>query len=237
LIETARNRAAEEAASEREARERMATQVAEQFAAEAELRKQEAEQIRATALTGEPYQRPVAAPYASTPGEGRYVTSNIFGVPLSDLVKVVVLVTETESPIHKVDLFTRVAAMWGLRAGSRIQARILTACESAERGGITRRRGDFYWSASSDQKCPLRSRSGTKIPADRIADEEYQEAICAVLSEGHAFSLDHLTSEVRGVFGFSRTGAVLETAIKRVIEGLLREGRLGEGSTGIRLRN
>jgi very-short-patch-repair endonuclease len=236
LIETARSRAADEAASEREARERLAMQVAEQFAAEAELRKQEAEQIRATALTGEPYQRPVAASYASTSGEGRYVTSNIFDVPLSDLVKVVVLVVETESPIHKVDLFTRVAAMWGLRAGSRIQALILTACESAERGGITRRRGDFYWSASSDQKCPLRSRSGTKIPADRIADEEYQEAICAVLSEGHAFSLDHLTSEVRGVFGFSRTGPVLETTIKRVIEGLLRDGKLGEGSTGIRLR-
>jgi hypothetical protein len=142
--------------------------------------------------TGEPYQRPVASPYASTPGEGRYVTSNIFGVPLSNLVKVVALVVETESPIHKVDLFTRVAAMWGLRAGWRIQARILTACESAERGGITRRPGDFYWSASSDQKCPLRSRSGTKIPADRIADEEYQEAICAVLSEGHAFSLRNL---------------------------------------------
>lgn len=33
------------------------------------------------------------------------------GVPLSDLVREVTLVVETESPIHKVDLLTRVAGV------------------------------------------------------------------------------------------------------------------------------
>ena len=205
-------------------------------AEDAERIKQEVAEIRATALDSEPYQRPFAAPYVTTPGEGKYATSNFYAATLGDLVKLVVLVVETESPIHRFDVLTRVAGMWGMRLGSRIQGRILQACESAEGGGVVRLSGDFYWGVSSGGKCAVRSRAGTRIPGDRIAAEEYHKAILAVVAKGHAFSRIQLVNEVRSVLGFSRTGAILDAAINSAIDAFLCVGKLGEASTGLCLR-
>ncbi len=126
--------------------------------------------------------------------------------------------------------------MWGQRAGPRIQSRIIEACRSAENRGVIQRRGEFYWSISTPDKFPVRSRFGTKIPANRVAPEEYREAITLILVQGHAFSRHELVKEVRAVFGFSRTGAILDEAINREVDFMLQAGRVGEGSTGIRLR-
>ena len=236
LIEDARQGVRDEVTAEREARDRLAREAAERSKEEEQFRQQEAAALRANALNSRAYERPFAAPYVFTPGDGRYATSNFFAVPLSDLVKAVVLVIETESPIHKVDLLTRVASMWGFKAGLRIQARILTATESGERGKLIERRGDFYWSISINGECKFRSRAGTRISGDRIAPEEYQQAIIAVLSKGHTFARTHLVNEVRSVFGFSRTGPILDEAVNAAIDGLTSQGKLGEGSTGIGLR-
>lgn len=237
LIEEDRVRAHEEATAESAARERLARETEARAAEDAERINQEVAEIRATAFDVEAYERPRATQYVMTPGEGKYATSNFFSATLGDLVKMIVLVVETESPVHQLDVLTRVAGMWGLRLGSRIQARILHACDSTEGGGVVHRRGDFYWSLSSPVKCTVRSRAGTRIPGDRIAPEEYCEAILAVLGKGHAFSRTQLVNEVRSVFGFSRTGAILDEAINAAIDALLSRGRLGEGSTGIRVRN
>jgi very-short-patch-repair endonuclease len=236
LVEEDRIRAREEASTEREARERLAREVAARAAEDAERTKQEVTEIRATALDAEPYERPRPGPYVLTPGEGTYATSNFFAATLGDLVKMIVLVVETESPVHQLDVLTRVAGMWGLRLGSRIQARILHACDSAEGGGVVHRRGDFYWSTSSAGKCTVRSRAGTRIPGDRIAPEEYHEAILAVLAKGQALSRTQLVNGVRSGFGFSRTGAILDEAINSAIDTLLNTGKLGEASMGIRMR-
>lgn len=50
------------------------------------------------------------------------------------------------------------------------------------------------------------------------------------------FSRSHLTTEVRSVLGFSRTGAALDETIAGAINALLATGKLGEGSVGIRLQ-
>ncbi len=236
LIEGARKRAQDEAIAEREARERLEEETAAHAEEEEKIRKQEAAAIRETALNSEAYQRPVAPPYVFAPSDGFYVTANFFAVPLGDLVKAVVLIVETESPIHKIDLLTRVANLWGFKAGQRIQARILTACESVERGRMIDRKGDFYWSVSAEGQCKFRSRAETRIPGDRIALEEYEQAVIAILSKGHTFAPTHPVSEVRSVFGFSRTGPILDEAINVAIDSLTRQGKLGEDSTGIGLR-
>ena len=99
------------------------------------------------------------------------------------------------------------------------------------------RRDEFYWSASAAWECQFRSRAGTRIPGDRIASEEYQMAIVSILSKGHTFARHQLINEVRSVFGFSRTGPVLDEAINSAIDALLSENKIGEGSTGIGLRH
>ncbi len=232
LIQETRARLLEEAETERQTRERAATEAAARSVEEVETARKE--DIAVTARTaGKTYERPVAAPYLLTPGEGRFAGRDIMEAPMSQLVGAVTEVVINEAPIHVTDLFTRVAGMWSSRLGTRIQARIQQACDSAERGGALRRRDEFFWSL--EDKCRLRSRSGTRIPANRIAPEEYAETIFAVLGTGFGFSRSQLIQEVRSVLGFSRTGALLDEAIGAVIDLLLEGGKLGEGSSGIRL--
>jgi very-short-patch-repair endonuclease len=233
LIEEARARSLEEAEADRRTRERAAAEAAVRAAEELEIARQEAAVLTAR-TEGKTYERPVALPYGITPGEGRFAGSEILEAPLSQLVAAVTEVVAIEAPIHAAELATRVAGLWGSRAGPRKQARIQQACEAAERGGALQRRGEFLW--SPDGTCRLRSRNGTRIGAGRIAPEEYAEAILAVLGTGFGFSRAQLIQEVRAVLGFSRTGANLDEAIGAAIDHLTQEGRLGDGSNGIRLR-
>lgn len=57
-----------------------------------------------------------------------------------------------------------------------------------------------------------------------------------VLRAGDGLERKLLTNHVRALFGFSRTGQNLEAAIGAAIDALLADEIVGEGSTGIRLR-
>src|SRR6266446_3397800 len=235
LIEATRVSAIEEARAEEEARERVQREEESKAAEEGANLRQEAAVMLATAVSSEPYQRPVAASYETTPGVGRYLPSQLLAASAGQIVRALIRVVDTESPIHMIDHATRVAGMWGHRLGPRIQSRIIEACGVAESCREIQRRGEFYWKTGATGKCKVRSRAGTGIPANRIAPEEYREAILDVLAKGHAFSRHQLVNEVRSVFGFSRTGAILDEAINREIDAMLHNGKVGEGSTGIRL--
>ena len=76
-----------------------------------------------------------------------------------------------------------------------------------------------------------------KIPADRVSPEEFEQAILSVLAGGHRLPRAVLTTEVRSVLGYSRTGAIIEDAVSDAISRLLASGRLGEGSTGLAVRS
>jgi hypothetical protein len=122
--------------------------------------------------------------------------------------------------------------------GSRIQARIAEATLAAERDRVIARRGNFLWPRDlAPADAPVRSRTGMRMAPDRIAAEEYQAAIRAILGSGHGFSRGQLTTEVRSVLGFGRTGAALDEAIGGVIDALVADGTLGESSSGLRLRS
>lgn len=236
LIETTRTRSLEEAQAEKEARERFDRENKTKLAETAEQLRQEAAALGGEAHSVEPYQRPVAVPYVATIGGGNNLNAPLLAERLGELIKACVLVIETESPIHWIDLAARVAALWGQRAGPRIQSRIREACGLAVKSSLIQQRGDFFWSLSTPSRLPVRSRLGTKIPANRVASEEYRQAITLILEQGHAFSRHELVKEVRAVFGFSRTGAILDEAINREVDFMLQSGKVGEGSMGIRLR-
>ena len=104
----------------------------------------------------------------------------------------------------------------------------------AERQHLIERRGAFLWNPGSE--VVVRSRAGTRIPAERIAPEEYRAAVELVLGGGRALARPALVNEVRSVLGFARTGASLDEAIGAVLDVMVTEGALGEGSTGVRLR-
>lgn len=180
------------------------------------------------------YERPVGAPYVLAAGAGRYAGRELLDEPLAAVAGAVAAVVEAEAPVHEEDVISRVAAMWDTRAGARIEARIVEACQSAERNRAVERRGAFLWKPG--RACVVRSRAGTRISADRIAPEEYRAAILAVLASGRGFARPVLVNEVRAVLGFARTGATLDESIGAALDAMLAEGMLGEGSTGVRQR-
>lgn len=180
------------------------------------------------------YERPAAAPYEVADGDGRYAERDLLGEPPATLATAVATVVEVESPVHIDDVIARVAGMWDTRAGTRIQARIVEACTLAERQRLVERRGDFVWHPG--RPAVARSRAGTRMSAERIAPEEYRAALMMVLESGHGFMRPALVMEVRSVLGFGRTSAALDEAIGAVVDAMLAEGTLGEGSTGVRLR-
>jgi very-short-patch-repair endonuclease len=229
LIEQSRVRAREEAAAEREARARAAADAAR--AAELAAAAAAAPPSRAR---GAVYERPTVPPYQFTDGEGCYAGTDLLGAPTSQLLQAITAVVDAEAPIHLSDLTARVAGMWRTRVGARIAARITDTCQAAERDGLLRCRDGFVW--RPDETCLVRSRAGTRIPAERIAPEEYHAAVLLVLRSGFGFARDDLINEVRAVFGYSRTGPQLEAAIGSAIDRLLAHGTVGEGAAGIQLR-
>jgi hypothetical protein len=184
--------------------------------------------------TPDEYERPIARPYEFAEGEGRYAGRELLAEPPATLANAVSAVVETESPVHIDDVIARVAGMWDTRAGTRIHARIVEACALAERQRLVERRGEFVWEPG--REAVARSRAGTRVPAERIAPEEYRSAVMMVLQAGRGFARPALVTEVRSLLGFARTGAALDEAIGLVLDAMLAEGLLGEGSTGIRLR-
>jgi hypothetical protein len=150
---------------------------------------------------------------------------------LADIVRRIV---EKEGPLHEADLIARVCDVWGTKAGARIQAAIREAVVLADRNQFIVRRGPFAWTV--DGRCQVRSRVGTGISGDRIPPEEIAHGIRLVLSSGVAFERPPLITEVRGLFGYNRTGPILEAAIGSVLDGLVADGVVGEGSRGLLLR-
>ena len=58
----------------------------------------------------------------------------------------------------------------------------------------------------------------------------------AEIARGHGFSLDQRDAELRSVLGYPRATAALDEAIRTVVASMLEDGRLREGTTGIKLR-
>ncbi|HST61927.1 MAG TPA: DUF3320 domain-containing protein, partial [Longimicrobium sp.] len=166
-----------------------------------------------------------------------FAGTDILAAPQSLLLNALRVVLDAEAPLHLDDATARVAAMWGLtRTGSRIEARIAQAVEAAQAQGILARRGEFIYAPGGP--VAVRSRREVRIPAERIAPEEYREAALQVLRAAPGgLPRKELTAQVRSMLGFSRTGARLEEAIGATLEALLADGTCGEASTGIRLRD
>jgi hypothetical protein len=198
--------------------------------------------VPAAAESG-PYVRPTVPAYRFAEGEGKYAGADFVEAPTSHVTAAIIGIVEAEGPVHVDDVASRVAAMWGMRrVGRRISAKVESAVLAAVESGGSRssivQRGDFLWPRAlteSGEPVPVRSRAGTRIPGDRVAPEEIREAIRLVLQSAGGMTRDELLSEVRHVLGVGRTA--LAPAFNEAIEGMLRGGSVGEGSTGYALRS
>jgi hypothetical protein len=141
-------------------------------------------------------------------------------------------VVDQEGPVHQEDIIPRVAETFGdQRVGPRIARHLDSALTTADRRGLIKRRGEFVY--RPDGRLQVRSRAGTGIPGERIAPEEYQEAVFLILRCNGPLFRGAPVAETRNLFGFSRTGAKLEERIGLAVDSLVGSGRIGEGSGGL----
>jgi very-short-patch-repair endonuclease len=229
LVERSRAETTERVAAEAEAEERARVTAESDRAAAAP----------ATEPVGAPggYVRPAVPAYRLADGEGKYAGADFLDAPSARVVAAIVEVVNVESPVHVDDVASRVAGMWGAaRVGSRIAAKLQEALAFAARSGLVATRGDFVWSpagAAPGAAVPVRSRAGMRVPAERIAPEEIEEAITLVLGSAGGLTRDELVAEVRQVLGVGRAVA---PAVDDALRELARRGRVGEGSVGYALR-
>jgi len=178
-----------------------------------------------------------AAPYVLAKTPLLYPGQDLNEAPASRISHAINEIVAVEAPLHIKDLASRVAARWGYNVvGSGMMRRIRSVLEDDARTAKILLEGDFVFDSKSAERVAVRSRAGTNIPADRIAPEEYRAAILLALQAGDGIDRKTLVNTVRALFGFSRTGPNLESAIGAAIEGLLADQTIGEGSTGIKLR-
>lgn len=178
------------------------------------------------------YRRPSLPDYKVF--SAKKMRGELLDAPTDAVADVVSKVVELEGPVHEADVIARVCALWDTKAGSRIQSAIRAAVAVAQRAGRIQKKGPFLW--RRDGSCQPRCRAHTDIPGDRIAPEEYTEAIALIVGSGFMVPRGELIAETRAVMGYSRTGVVLEAAIGSVIDALVLQGRLGEASSGLTLR-
>jgi very-short-patch-repair endonuclease len=236
LIEKTRQKALEEQATEAETRERLAAIEQEE---KQESQDKEPSNVEASNDSGVTPDKPTvqAIPYTFAETPLLYLGQDLNTAPTSLIIQTINDIVAVEAPLHIIDLASRIAARWGYdRVGPRMMRRIRSVVEASAQQGRIFLREDFVFTAQSNENITVRSRAGTKIPPERIAREEYREAILIVLRAGNGLERKILINTVRSLFGFSRTGTVLDAAIGAAIDQLLLEQILGEGSTGISLR-
>jgi very-short-patch-repair endonuclease len=180
--------------------------------------------------------RPSARPYTTAELSPIYAGQDLTAASASFISQAIIEVVSVEAPLHVTDLAQRVAARWACNLSPRRTARIRAVAEACAREGKIMMKGDFVYADDDANSVIVRSRAGTRIPPERIPPEEYHDAVLTVLRAGDGLDRVTLTKAVRALFGFSRTGPVLEEAIGAAIESLLSEEVIGEGSVGIRLR-
>jgi very-short-patch-repair endonuclease len=178
-----------------------------------------------------------AIDYLMAPTNQIYSGQEMIAAEADTLDLAITDVLKIEAPVHVQDLAQRVASRWGHdQVRSRMIAVIKRRLEQLEQQHSLSARGDFVYLPGANAEVKVRSRLGTNIPAERISPEEYKEAVLFALATGQSYDREELIKRVRGLFGFSRTGNQIRQQVSAAIDALLREDKIGEGSTGIRLR-
>jgi very-short-patch-repair endonuclease/DNA polymerase III delta prime subunit len=176
-----------------------------------------------------------AEKYRLAPVQGLHFGMDIAESPTSLIENIIENIVAVEAPLHIDDLVSRVAScLECTRVTVKVSKQVSDLVKNLSRKRKLSVRDQFIFKYEQNQVV-VRSRAGTRIPAERIAPEEYQEAILMILRNRDSVDRRDLINTVRALLGFGRTGTNLESSINAAIEDLLNRRVIGEGSLGLKL--
>lgn len=145
-------------------------------------------------------------------------------------------VAEIEGPVHRDVVIQRLLAGAGLRrAGSRIQTAVDLALTHGRARKVFNFDGRFVWIGSQKEVPPVRDRS--LLPAslrklDYVCDEEIALAVQQAVRAALGLNREDIPSQAVALFGFKRATQDMVRRVDRLVERMLKDGRLSwRGST------
>jgi len=145
------------------------------------------------------------------------------------LARYIVEVVKVEGPVHRSEVFRRIANGAGVkRIGNRIEAALTSSCAWAIRHRMVEQSGDFLWPTESSEVI-LRSRAGVvgvSPKLEMVAPEEIALAIRHVIADGHELEEEKVYHAASKLLGYARVGEEMRVQIQGIIAGLVQRGEL-----------
>ena len=138
-------------------------------------------------------------------------------------------VVKVESPVHLDEVARRIATAVGVgKRGRLIRSKVQTEAKQAARSDSVQIRGQFlYW--TEQEEVTVRDREGLPDALRKIeliAPEEMEAAIKQAISDTFGIERDDLAREVPKLFGIKRATANIQQGVDKVVERLIRDGKL-----------
>ena len=172
----------------------------------------------ASQLTFDPYvyANPLDVPFES--GEGDYTI----------IARFIMWVMEREQPIHKEELYRRLAAVLG---SGKITAAVKKTVDDCINRRLSDRiiiRGDFLYLKGAPVVARAPEKNGEPRPIDHIAPEEIQDAMMKILRFACSLTAKDLISETARQLGYARTGPRINSILEENVGAMLASGKLRE---------
>lgn len=183
---------------------------------------------------------PVAVPLTFSPDETvpiytetptpRFSPDDFYSGDTSRIRDGVILVVDTEGPVHKDIVVVRVARLFGLsRTGSTIDDETRRQIKGAVNLKRIAERGSFLWPLGLAEIAPRQPAPGFKPRnAEYIPPEEIGAAILAIVKIARAIKEEELVPEAARLLGIMKAGKNVKAAFKETVEGLLASEKLAE---------
>lgn len=164
------------------------------------------------------YANPWEAPY--DPGKDNYW----------NLSRRIMWVMEREHPIHKEELYRRLAAVFGNAKATAPVRRTVDDCIVRRLSAEIEERGDFYYlkGAAISARAPGAYDEPRSI--DHIAPEELQDAMTKILDFAYGLTPKALIGETARQLGYARTGPRINSILEENWKNMLASGALKESN-------
>ena len=140
---------------------------------------------------------------------------------------------ETEAPIMRNLLAKRVLSAWGIsKLGTRINAYFEKLINESAIRETTFEDSTVLWKDGLNpdhyEGFRVHTHNGQKRDADDLPPEEIANGIKDILSHQISLPKDDLVREAARLFGFARSGAIVENAMKKGIKIAIQKGFISE---------
>ena len=137
---------------------------------------------------------------------------------------------EKEGPIHFDYAVERLIDAWGAkRAGPRITAAIHEATRICQRKNLLTIKGSFLWPVGLryvPMRVPVQGEPFSFRKIEHIPPEEIEKAMELIAKYALSLSAESLIVETARIFGFERTGDLIEEELDKTYQRLLQRGKL-----------